>query len=157
MEVLGKTPVNPILFVTGKTAGYLTWLFLVFSLANLTFVPVHAGPMTRLVAWILLFSGVLLIIVSSMYLGSSVRIGLPDTKTELKQSGIYRISRNPMYLGMNLVTFASMIYTLNWLVIILGTYSIVVYHFIILGEEKFLAERFGDEYSVFKNKVRRYL
>lgn len=156
MEVLGKTPIHPVLFVTGKTCGYLTWLILVFSMTNLDFLPVHSGPSAKFIASIILFSGVFLIVVSSVYLGSSVRIGLPDTKTELKQSGIYRISRNPMYLGMNLVTLASMIYTSTLIVIIPGAYSIVVYHLIILGEEKFLSERFGEQYSTFKRKVRRY-
>lgn len=157
MEVLGKTPVNPVLFITGKASGYITWLILVFSMANLDFLQASSGPAAKLVAMIFLVSGIFLILISSVYLGSSIRVGLPDTKTELKQSGIYRISRNPMYLGLNLVTLASMIYNSNWIVIALGAYSIVVYHFIILGEEKFLAERFGDKYSAFKRNVRRYL
>jgi protein-S-isoprenylcysteine O-methyltransferase Ste14 len=94
---------------------------------------------------------------SSINLGSSVRLGLPNTKTVLKQSGVYKISRNPMYLGFNAVTLASMIYVSNWIVIILGVYSIIIYHYIILGEEKFLTDRFGEEYSSFKRNVHRYL
>ena len=157
MEILGKTPINPILFVTGKTSGYLTWVFLILSLINLSFLPIHSGPMTKLAALAILAIGILLLIMSSINLGKSVRIGLPNTDTVLKQSGVYKISRNPMYLGFNAVTLASMIYTSNWLIIILGAYSVITYHFIILGEEKFLAVRFGDQYSAFKRKVRRYL
>jgi protein-S-isoprenylcysteine O-methyltransferase Ste14 len=50
-----------------------------------------------------------------------------------------------------------MLYWINIIVIILGIYSIITYHLIILGEEKFLEERFGDEYFSYKNKVRRYI
>jgi protein-S-isoprenylcysteine O-methyltransferase Ste14 len=80
-----------------------------------------------------------------------------EESTTLVTTGLYRFSRNPMYLGFNAVTLASMIYTSNWIVIIMGAYSIVIYHYIILGEEKFLAERFGEQYSAFRRNVRRYL
>ncbi len=157
MEVFGKTPINPFLFVTGKTSGYLTWVFLILSLLMLNFLPIHSGSLAKMAALAILAFGIFFLIMSSINLGSSLRIGLPNTKTLLKRSGIYRISRNPMYLGFNAVTLASMIYTSNWIIIILGAYSIIIYHFIILGEEKFLAERFGEQYSVFKRNVRRYL
>lgn len=157
MEIVGKTPINPVLFITGKTSGYLTWVILILSLIELKLLPVHSGSITKLVALTFLVIGILLLIMSSINLGRSVRLGLPNTKTVLKQSGIYRISRNPMYLGFNAVTLASMIYTSNWIIILLGAYSIIIYHYIILGEEKFLTERFGEQYSDFKRNVRRYL
>jgi protein-S-isoprenylcysteine O-methyltransferase Ste14 len=84
-------------------------------------------------------------------------LGLPTEKTILKTNGIYRFSRNPMYFGFNLLTIASMLYWININVIILGIYSIIIYHLIILGEEKFLEERFGDEYFSYKKIVRRYI
>jgi protein-S-isoprenylcysteine O-methyltransferase Ste14 len=62
-----------------------------------------------------------------------------------------------MYLGINLWTFGAMIFILKFCVILLGVYSIVVYHYIILAEEKFLEARFGDKYLEYKKIVRRYL
>ena len=67
------------------------------------------------------------------------------------------MSRNPMYPGFNLVTLASMIYTSNLIVIGFGVFSIVTYHQIILEEEKFLTERFGEQYLAYKKTVHRYL
>ncbi len=157
MEIIGKTPVNPLLFITGKISGYLTWIFLVISLIDINIFPVYSTHTLRTIGIIMLSPGVLLLVLSSIYLGNSVRIGLPETKTILKQSGIYRFSRNPMYLGFNLVTLSSIIYTLNLIVIVLGIFSIITYHLIILGEEKFLRERFGEQYLVYKSKVHRYL
>ena len=157
MEILGKTPINPLMFATGKTSGYLTWIFLVLSLLGLNIFQVHSNPTLKTIALIILTIGVLLLILSSIYLGKSVRIGLPNTKTVLKQSGIYKYSRNPMYLGFNLVTLASMIYYSNWIVIALGLFSMITYHLIILGEEKFLTARFGEQYLIYKRDVHRYL
>jgi protein-S-isoprenylcysteine O-methyltransferase Ste14 len=64
---------------------------------------------------------------------------------------------NPMYVGFNLFTISSILLNANILVLLLSLYSIMVYHFIIKGEEAFLEKRFGDEYIKYKNKVRRYL
>jgi protein-S-isoprenylcysteine O-methyltransferase Ste14 len=62
-----------------------------------------------------------------------------------------------MYLGFNLLTISSIIYMLNPIVSLFGIYSIIIYHFIIIGEERFLETRFGTAYLDFKKRVRRYL
>ena len=62
-----------------------------------------------------------------------------------------------MYIGFNCLTLASMLYTLNITVILLGVYSMMIYHLIILGEEKFLEQRFGDNYMEYKKTIRRYI
>lgn len=62
-----------------------------------------------------------------------------------------------MYLGFNLITIAAMIYTLNLWIVILGIYSMAIYHLIILGEEMFLENRFGISFIDYKKKTRRYL
>ena len=62
-----------------------------------------------------------------------------------------------MYVGFNLITISSIIYTGNLFILLMGLYSIIVYHFIIISEEKFLASRFEMEYLDYKLGVRRYL
>ncbi len=62
-----------------------------------------------------------------------------------------------MYVGLHMVTLSSMIFSLNWIIILMGIYSIVVYHFIIKGEENFLKNLFGEAYLDYQRKVRRYL
>ena len=94
---------------------------------------------------------------SSAALGRSIRIGLPTEDTTLRTGGIYRFSRNPMYLGVHLVTLAAMLITLKWWVALPGLFSIAVYHLIVLGEEKFLEERFGKAYLDYKQHTRRYI
>lgn len=62
-----------------------------------------------------------------------------------------------MYLGFNLMTISSVFYLNSYIILVLGVYSVVVYHFIILGEEKFLKKRFGKEFESYMDKVRRYI
>ena len=155
MEIVGKTTINPILFYTGKTAGYLTWL--VWWRSTWVIVSNTKTLYNHQIARVFLAVGMILIIISLFNLGKSVRVGLPSDNTTLKIRGIYKISRNPMYVGLHLVTISSMIFSLNWIIIIMGIYSKVVYHFIIKGEENFLKNRFGEAYLEYQRKVRRYV
>ena len=157
MEIKGRPTIHPWLFYSGKTAGYLTWLIFFLSVCNIP--PFRHNPswFAGLFSLAFLITGFIFITLSLAFLGKSVRIGLPTEKTELKTGGIYRISRNPMYVGLHLLTMASMVFTLHPVVLILGIFSFVVYHRIILGEERFLTERFGEAYKCYQQKVRRYM
>ena len=157
MELGGKTTINPIIFYTGKISGYITWIYLFLMLFGIELIDKRTIYPTNYIVASLLFIGLLFIVISLINLGKSTRIGLPSEDTTLKTSGIYKLSRNPMYVGVHLITIASMIYILNWIVIILGVYSLITYHLIIKGEENFLIERFGNDYKKFQLSVRRYL
>ena len=155
MEIVGKTTINPILFYTGKTAGYLTWL--VWWRSTWGIVSNTKMLYNHQIARVFLAAGLIFIIISLINLGKSVRLGLPSDQTTFKSHGIYKISRNPMYVGLHLVTLSSMIFSLNWIIILMGIYSFVVYHYIIKGEENFLKKRFCKTYLDYQNRVRRYL
>ena len=157
MELSGRTTINPFLFYSGKVAGYISWIILFLLFININVIKLYSLVYNEYIAFITFALGLIAVIISLMYLGSSTRLGLPTDNTELKTNGIYSLSRNPMYLGFNLLTISSVIYTLNFVVIILGIYSIIIYHLIILGEEKYLSARFGDAFKMYKKTVRRYI
>jgi len=157
VNLIGKTPINPVLFYTGKISGYFTWIILLLALLNIPVIAECSIPALKYIAYVSLLTGLLLTILSLVNLGQSTRLGLPQEETALKINGVYRLSRNPMYLGFDLLTLSAMLYTLNPGVISLGIYSMVIYHFIILGEEKFLEQRFGNIYIDYRQKIRRYL
>ncbi len=157
IELIGKTTINPILFYSGKISGYITWAILVLSLMDLNIVCNHSFIEFHLIAYGIIVIGLLMVIFSLINLGNSTRLGLPSEKTEFKCNGLYKISRNPMYVGFNLLTISSIIYFLNIIVLLLGVYSLTIYHLIIIGEERFLQNRFGEVYLNYKKKVRRYI
>lgn len=157
MKFIGKATINPLIFYTGKISGYITWITLLGYLLDLVPSSGFHNSFLKSASTFILAMGLCLVGVSLVNLGKSTRLGLPNENTALKTNGIYRFSRNPMYFGFNLLTIAAMVYSINIVLLLLGTYSIITYHWIILGEEKFLEERFGDEYFNYKKKVRRYI
>lgn len=142
MKLIGKPTINPFLFYSGKIAGYICWISIFFLMKY------HFGLY-------IFYTGILITIISLFNLGTSISLGVPDEKTKLMTEGIYKFSRNPMYLGFHLMTISAMVVTGNLIIIILGIYSIIIYHFIILGEEKHLEKLKG--YQKYKKSVRRYL
>jgi protein-S-isoprenylcysteine O-methyltransferase Ste14 len=157
MDWIGKTTINPFLFYPGKIAGYFTWIVLLLMFFKINLVERISSSYSEYFSYATLVTGLFFVVFSLINLGRSTRLGLPSENTVLKTYGLYRICRNPMYLGFNLLTISSMTYTLNIWVIFCGLYSIFVYHLIILGEEKFLESRFGQYYINYKRRVRRYL
>jgi len=157
MDLIGRTTINPLLFFTGKIIGYITWIIQLLLVFGFQLINRISFGYNDYVSLVILLIGLLFIVFSLINLGSSTRLGLPNEKTVFKTNGLYKISRNPMYVGFNLLTISSMIYTLNVWIILLGFYSIIIYHLIILGEEIFLKNRFGEEYTDYKKKIRRYL
>jgi protein-S-isoprenylcysteine O-methyltransferase Ste14 len=157
MEIIGKTTINPVFFYTGKIAGYATWIIMFLLLLEISIIDKRIFLFNNYASIFILIIGLIFSAVSLMNLGKSTRLGLPSEKTVFKVNGLYRISRNPMYVGFNLITISAMVYTLNWIVIIPGIYSLTIYHVIILGEEKFMLTRFGEEYKSYKKRVGRYI
>jgi len=77
---------------------------------------------------------------------------------KLITSGIYKYSRNPMYLCLLMVVISSSIFFLNVFSI---TTPFIFYYWInrfqIKREENFLTKKFGKEYLLYKTKTRRWI
>ena len=156
MNLIGNTTINPLVFYTGKFSGYFTWIILILAFFNVELFDINEFNFNKVFSIVLLTTGLIFTTISLINLGKSTRLGLPTEKTTFKTKGLYKISRNPMYVGFSLITLSSIFYTLNIWIALLGIYSIIVYNLIILGEEKFLETRFGNEFIDYKTKVRRY-
>ena len=157
MEIIGKATIHPFLFYSGKICGYLIWLLLGLSFLNIKFIPIIDNVYLKYTSLIILLFSMIVIILSAIFLGKSTRLGLPENDTKLKTQGIYKISRNPMYVGFNLLTVSAIFGLANIAVIFLGIYSIIIYHYIILAEEKFLIKKFGIDYEEYIKRTRRYI
>jgi protein-S-isoprenylcysteine O-methyltransferase Ste14 len=156
-KLIGQATINPVIFYSGKICGYLSWGILLGYIFNIIQCQGFQNTFLQTFSKVIAALGLMIVVISMINLGGSIRLGLPTEKTTLKTSGLYRLSRNPIYLGFNLMSIAAMAYCMNIVVWVLGIYSMLTYHLIIMGEEKFLAERFKDEYANYKKKVRRYI
>ena len=76
----------------------------------------------------------------------------------LQTSGVYTISRNPMYLGLMLVYLGMAFIFGNWWTLFLIPALIgAIQYFVIVREERYLLRAFGDSYTEYKKKVRRWI
>lgn len=82
----------------------------------------------------------------------------PETASALVSSGVYRYTRNPMYLGFATALIAWSIF-LAWPPALLGVFGFVLYinRFQIEPEERALAKLFGREFTHYCSQVRRWL
>ncbi len=102
--------------------------------------------------------GVLSFIMGMSTMRDSWRAGIPEQKeTSLVTTGIYRISRNPAFLGFDLLYIGILLAFPNVLHACFVLLNIVLFHLQILNEERFLETAFGQEYQDYKKKVRRYI
>ena len=82
----------------------------------------------------------------------------PSDATALVTEGMYRYSRNPMYLGLLLLTISSTIWFGTWFGIIINILFIFLINFLqIIPEEEALLEIFNEEYEEYKKNVRRWI
>ena len=82
----------------------------------------------------------------------------PDTATSLVTSGIYQVSRNPMYVGFALFLLAWAIYLASpWTLVGVLGFVLYINRFQIAPEERALAGLFGAEFESYKSKIRRWL
>ena len=73
-------------------------------------------------------------------------------------SGIYKYSRNPMYLGLLMIVISNTIFFLNIFSIITPIlFYFWINKFQIKREEIFLTEKFGDEYLLYMTNTRRWI
>lgn len=152
----GKTGFSKAIEILMKIATYLVLMVEVVSiLINTTYFPVWS----RITGVFLGIIGVAVFIISVLTMRDSWRAGVSKTdKTELVTDGIYQISRNPAFLGFDLVYIGILLMFFNWVLFASSVFAMLMLHLQIVNvEEEFLATVFGDEYLAYRKKVRRYL
>ena len=141
----------PLYYLAGLLGG------LVLELA----FPIDGPP-----AWVRIAVGALGL-AGFLYLdgGATVRFGRAGTNvipwkpaSALVTDGPYRITRNPMYVGMAVLYVAIAVgFSLIWALVLLPLVLIAVDRLVIVKEEPYLERLFGEQYLDYKSRVRRWL
>ena len=152
----GKAGFVKFVEVAMKIAAVLVFmagLFSVFIGAS------HSLTAIRVIGAAMGVVGTIIFIAAVQTMRDSWRAGVPKTdKTELVTKGIYQISRNPAFLGFDLLYIGTLLMFFNWVLFILTIVAVVMYHLQIVNvEEDFLLAAFGDEYRQYQKKVCRYI
>ncbi len=137
---------------TKKDKAFANWTFILQGAMILLgiFLPLKTGTPWFTVGLVIFILGALMMVWAFLSYGKTP---LDETVT----GGIYRISRNPMYTSFILgVVGATVASASLWLLILLVLF-IVATHGVILGEERYCAETYGEPYLKYKMATPRYL
>lgn len=152
----GKTGTAKYIELTMKLATYLVPAGEVLSIVlGTSALPTGARDAGVCVG----FCGVFVFILSVSTMKDSWRAGVSETeRTELITEGIYSISRNPAFLGFDLVYIGLLMMFFSWPLFALSAFAIIMLHLQIVNvEEPFLIGAFGEKYLQYKRSVNRYL
>ncbi len=156
MDPIGKSPIPVPALILGKVVMASCWLFFIVKTQKVDTM-IYDSAITQVMGVVVFVIGISLVILSFIYLGRSASIGIPEERTELKTQGVYRISRNPMYLGAFLMCAGSCLFALHLVNFLLFAITIGVHHSIVKKEEQFLEKRFGQRWLEYKKRVPRYV
>jgi protein-S-isoprenylcysteine O-methyltransferase Ste14 len=88
--------------------------------------------------------------------GSNVPTNMPTTT--IVRTGPYRLTRNPIYIGMFLgLVGLAIAFDSLWLVATLVPFALVIRYGVVACEEAYLERKFGDAYRDYRARVRRWL
>ena len=104
------------------------------------------------------FCGLLVLIASLVSFGNSFRVGIDvDRPDKLITTGIFAVSRNPIYVGFALVLIGQFLVFPNWVPLAYLVGGCLLFHRQVVREEAFLRRNYGQEYEQYCARVRRYL
>ena len=164
-DIPGVIAPPPLIYIGFLLAGWV-----IFRFAN----PAAVGPdvagwlglgfgmetqTRRIVSLPLIIGGLLLDGAAAGYfrrLGTAVEPWKPSTV--LATDGLYRFSRNPIYLGFA-ITYVGLAVAMDSVLVLLLLIPclLVVDRFVIRREERYLSARFGPDYDAYRARVRRWL
>ena len=146
-----KFPPAVILLFCLGLAYTLSHFFIVIAMPSMGFA-LH---------WYISASGVLVAlagIVAFRKAKTTLNPTTPEKSSYLVSGGIFRVTRNPMYLGMQLILIAAIFKLGNYYGFIAAAFfNLYITQFQIKPEERIIETIFGEQYLHYKKKVRRWL
>lgn len=116
---------------------------------------------STVVGWIgvgLCAVGVLVLLLSLVSFGKSFRVGIDvDKPGGLVTTGVFGISRNPIYVGFFLFLLGQLLVFPNWVPLVYLLAGAWLFHRQVLREEEFMRQHYGREFDEYCKRVRRYI
>ena len=170
-----RTGVNPLTFnKTDDAHGYNGKVFTFISLLEFAVVFIYAFksdwyqyllPLWYLehdylqyIGWSFLIISLILVWVAQSQMANSWRIGIDEkNKTELVTTGLFSISRNPIFLGVMIANVGLLLIIPNAFTLLIVSLSTTSINTQIRLEEDFLQRNQGKKYQIYLNRVNRWL
>src|SRR6266404_7022677 len=140
---------------------FLFVLPILASLALEWLVPtsfVH-GAVRWILGALLVFAGIALIVGGFITQKRAGTDPIPfNPSTRIVAHGLYRFTRNPMYVGFALCTFGLAILANSaWMLLAVPIGLVLIDRLVIVREERYLERKFAEEYFDYKRRVRRWV
>jgi protein-S-isoprenylcysteine O-methyltransferase Ste14 len=140
----------------------LFYFYLVFAAAfDLPTVSRQEFFHSDIVSWVgvlLCLAGLVMLFLSLVSFGRSFRVGIDqDHPDKLVTTGVFAISRNPIYVGFGFVLLGQFLVFSNWILLAYMAAAIWLFNRQIAREEEYLRGHYGRQYSEYSDHVRRYL
>jgi len=152
LPVMGVGPVCIAIMIAFTAAGIALVKF-----NMLTSGYVGGGVITVLfvIAGILCIAGGIILWYAAVF---SAKIDITIKSNRLETGGVYAIVRNPIYSAFLFICIGALLFCRNWYVLILPPlFWVYLTVFMKLTEEKWLSERFGEEYKAYSKRVNRFI
>jgi len=152
LPVMGVGPVCIAIMIAFTAAGIALVKF-----NMLTSGDVGGGVITVLfvIAGILCIAGGIILWYAAVF---SAKIDITIKSNRLETGGVYAIVRNPIYSAFLFICIGALLFCRNWYVLILPPlFWVYLTVFMKLTEEKWLSERFGEEYKAYCKRVNRFI
>lgn len=142
----------PLMFVLSMVAAYGVHRFYPMEFSSATDGLYLMGSIVALI-------GLLVIVAAnSQFKKAQTNIEPWKPSTQIVDTGLFRFSRNPIYLAFIIIQLG-VAFMLNsyWLIWILPLPIFLVWYFAIKKEERYLQEKFGEPYRQYQQRVRRWI
>ena len=152
-DVAGVIALPPLIFL-----GFLAAAAVLEAVVPLSILGAHAFP--RYLAGAVLAAGgfVMILMGSRRFLAAGTNIPPSLPTTALVTDGIYRRTRNPLYLGTTLIYLGLGIAAGSiWAIVLVVPLLWIINSGVIVREESYLERKFGDAYRAYKARVRRWV
>lgn len=133
-----------------------TVLTAVFGVGSIFLVKQFPAEGIRIAGMAAGIMGVIFFAAATITMKTSWRVGIPEEKTSLVTDGIYKWSRNPAFLGFDLLYLSVCLMFFNIPLVCVSCWAAVMLHIQILQEETHMQNMFGNEYILYKKHTLRY-
>jgi protein-S-isoprenylcysteine O-methyltransferase Ste14 len=170
-----RTGVNPVVFKSSDSAhDFIGRVFKALFAAIVAVVviyafvpnayqyviPIHWFERTsiNLTGIVLLLVSLVWTILAQAQMGDSWRIGIDtEHRTELVRSGVFKISRNPIFVGMMVTLLGLFLVIPNVVTLITFVVGVILIGIQVRLEEEYLTRTHGETYLEYRRKVRRWM
>ena len=151
---IGNKPKKVI--IVERIMSIATVSTIVIEVYSILFTTLNILDGVRIIGIVFGILAIIFFALATITMKDSWRVGIPEEKTSLISTGIYKWSRNPAFVGFDLLYISICLIYFNLPLLLISIFAGTMLHLQILQEEKHMQNMFGKEYEEYKKHTLRY-